>query len=121
MYQYGFPWFYAGNLFRDPVYRKQAFLKLGNRDRFFYTELTLTPVQLMIFDDDSVGEADYEDSYPLVKHYSDPFGVTMARTGYNVGPDSADVMALMELVERTVMEKFGVKLRPEVRLLGETL
>lgn len=33
----------------------------------------------------------------------------------------ADVMALMELVERTVMEKFGVKLRPEVRLLGETL
>lgn len=95
--QYGFPWFYAGNLFRDPVYRKQAFLKLGNRDRFFYTELTLTPVQLMIFDDDSVGEADYEDSYPLVKHYSDPFGVTMARTGYNVSPDSADVMALMKI------------------------
>ncbi len=95
--QYGFPWFYAGNLFRDPVYRRQAFLKLGNRDRFFYTELTLTPVQLMIFDDDTIGEADYTDTYPLVKHYSDPFGVTMARTGYDVSPGSADVMALMKI------------------------
>ena len=33
----------------------------------------------------------------------------------------ADVMALMQLVQRTVMEKFGVQLLPEVRLLGETL
>lgn len=95
--QYGFPWFYAGNLFRNPVYRKQAFRKIGNRDRFFYTELTLTPVQLMIFDDDGIGEADFEESYPLVTHYPDPCGVTVARTGYDISPESRDVMALMKI------------------------
>ncbi len=95
--QYGFAWFYAGNLFRDPIYRKQAFLKLGNRDRFFYTELTLTPVQLLLFDDDGIGEADFEESYPLVRYYPDPCGVTMARTGYDISPQSRDVMALMKI------------------------
>ncbi len=95
--QYGYAWFYAGNLFRDPVYRKQAFQKLGNRDRFTYTELTLTPVQMLLFDDDSIGEADFEDSYPLVRHYPEPCGVTMARTGYDISPDSRDVIALMKI------------------------
>ena len=95
--QYGYAWFYAGNLFRDPIYRKQAFLKLGNRDRFTYTELTLTPVQMLLFDDDSIGEADFEKDYPLVRHYPDPCGVTVARTGYDISPDSRDVMALMKI------------------------
>lgn len=95
--QYAYPWFYAGNLFRNPVYRKQAFGKLGGHGNFSYTELTLTPVQMMLFDDDSIGEADFEESYPLVVHYKDPCGVTLARTGYDISPDSRDVMALMKI------------------------
>lgn len=33
----------------------------------------------------------------------------------------SDVMALMQYVQRTVLEKFGVQLKPEVRLLGPTI
>lgn len=95
--QYAYPWFLAGNLFRDPVYRKQAFAKLGGHGRFSYTELTLTPVQMMLFDDDSIGEADFEETYPLVVHYKDPCGVTLARTGYDISPTSRDVLALMKI------------------------
>ena len=95
--QYAYPWFLAGNLFRDPVYRKQAFLKLGGHGTFAYTELTLTPVQMMLFDDDSIGEADFAKTYPSVVHYKDPCGVTLARTGYDISPESRDVMALMKI------------------------
>ncbi|MBQ7384010.1 MAG: heparinase II/III family protein [Clostridia bacterium] len=95
--QYGFPWFYAGNLFRDPVYLAQAFKKIGKRDRFFYNELTLTPVQLMIFDDLSIGEREDYSHYPLIKHYADPCGITVARTGWNIGPESRDVMVFMKI------------------------
>ncbi len=95
--QYAYPWFLAGNLFRNPIYRKQAFLKLGGHGNFSYTELTLTPVQMMLFDDDTIGEKDFEGEYPLVVHYKDPCGVTLARTGYDISPESRDVMVLMKI------------------------
>lgn len=97
--QYGFPWFYAGNLFRDPIYKAQAFKKIGKRDRFFYTELTLTPVQMMIFDDAGVGEQEDYSHYPKVKYYPEPCGLTVARTGWDIGPQSRDVMAFMKIGE----------------------
>ncbi len=97
--QYGFPWFYAGNLFGNPIYKAQAFAKIGKRDRFFYTELTLTPVQMMIFDDVSVGEQEDFSEYPTVKYYPEPCGFTVARTGWEIGPQSRDVMAFMKIGE----------------------
>lgn len=95
--QYGFAWFLAGNLFRDPVYLHQAFSKIGKRNRFFYNELTLTPVQMMLFDDVSVGTKESFTDYPTVKYYPDPCGLTIARTGWDIGPQSRDVMAFMKI------------------------
>lgn len=95
--QYGFAWFLAGNLFRDPVYMYQAFSKIGKRDRFFYNELTLTPVQMMLFDDVSVGVREDFSDYPKVRYYPDPCGLTIARTGWDIGPQSRDVMAFMKI------------------------
>jgi UDP-N-acetylmuramate dehydrogenase len=35
------------------------------------------------------------------------------------GATAADVLALIELVQRTVRERMGVELEPEVRVMGD--
>jgi len=38
----------------------------------------------------------------------------------NTGTDTAkDVLDLIEFIKKTVFEKFGVELEPEVKLIGE--
>ena len=34
------------------------------------------------------------------------------------GATASDILQLMEIVQATVFEKFGVKLEPEVRIIG---
>ena len=35
------------------------------------------------------------------------------------GATATDILQLMEIVQQTVMDKFGVMLEPEVRIIGE--
>ena len=46
----------------------------------------------------------------------------VATSGFLVntgGATASDIIQLMEIVQATVLDKFGVKLEPEVRIIGE--
>ena len=91
------PLFYASNFYKDPVLKKQ-FLRDGGVSKFEYSMWSRTPVQFMIFNDPTIGKEDI-DTLPLTKYFESPLGAMVARTGWNMGMDSPDVLAYMKIGE----------------------
>lgn len=79
---------------------KSEFLKESNGGNFFSLgEMTVTPAKFLILNNptqETMGSA----QLPLTKYFGSPYGSMTARTGWNLGADSPDVLADMRIVER---------------------
>ena len=93
----GGPLFYASNFYKDPILKKQYMRDAGPAS-FAYGPWSRTPVQFMIFNDPTIGRGEVE-TLPLTKYLGSPLGAMVARTGWNMGIDSPDVLAYMKIGE----------------------
>lgn len=89
--------FEASNFYKDPILKKE-YMKEAGPSSFIYTSWSRTPVQYMIFNDPTVGSEDVS-TLPLTRYQPSPQGAMVARTGWNMGMDSPDVLAYMKIGE----------------------
>lgn len=89
--------FYAANFYKDPILNKE-FMKAGGTSSFAYSPWSRTPVQTLVFNDPTVGKEDVS-TLPLTKYFNSPLGAMVARTGWNMGMKSPDVLAYMKIGE----------------------
>ncbi len=89
--------FYVANYYKDPVLKRE-FLKDGGVDNFVYDAWSRTGVQFLIFNDPTIG-TEKKETLPLTKYFGSPQGSMIARTGWNMGMDSPDVLAYMKIGE----------------------
>lgn len=90
--------FYAANFYKDPILKKQFLRDNPDMANFTYSNNTLTPVQIMIFNDPSIGKEDIA-TLPQTKYFGSPAGQMVARTGWDMGMNSPDVLAFMKIGE----------------------
>jgi len=90
--------FYASNFYKDPVLKKEFLRQNNGISDFQYSNDTLTPVQVLVFNDPTVGKENIS-SLPLTKYFASPYGAMVARTGWNMGTESSDVVAYMKISE----------------------
>lgn len=90
--------FYASNFYKDPVLKKELLRENSELSDFTYSNDTLTPVQVLVFNDPTIGKESVS-SLPLTKYFASPLGAMIARTGWNMGAESSDVLAYMKIGE----------------------
>ena len=90
------PLFYASNFYKDPVLKREFYREY--QGGFTYSNTTLTPVQLMVFNDTDIGTESIS-TLPLTKYFGSPSGSMTARTGWSMGLDSPDAVAMMNIGE----------------------
>ena len=78
---------------------KKEFLRQNSGiSKFTYSSDSLTPVQVLAFNDPNIGSEDTS-TLPLTKYFGSPQGAVVARTGWNLGTQSTDVLAYMKIGE----------------------
>ncbi len=89
------PLFYASSFYEDPILKKEFFRESGfnNFDNWAWSR---TPVQYIVFNDPTIGTED-KATLPLTKYFPEPSGSMVARTGWNMGMNSPDVLAYMKI------------------------
>lgn len=85
--------FLAMNFYKDPILKKNII-----RDVSVPYGSILTPVEILIFNDPIIGRENFE-TLPLTKYFASPQGKMVARTGWNMGMNSPDVLAYMKIGE----------------------
>lgn len=91
--------FLAGNYYTDPYLKEQALLQNpGIQVSPTSGNQTLTSIEVLLFNDPSVGGKTPED-LPLSAYYPSPGGRMIARTGWQDGIDSPAVVADMKVNE----------------------
>ena len=93
--------FHAANFYEDPILKLECLRENPNLSSFNYNDnLTPTPVQVLILNNPTI-EAKDTSSLPLTKYFGSPYGAMVARTGWNMGMDSSDVLAYFKINELT--------------------
>lgn len=94
----GSPMSLAANLYGDEYMKKEYFIENKNLASFSGGEGFYTAVRHLITNDPSVGTQPVG-QLPLTKYFGSPSGMMVARTGWNMGMNSPDVVALMKIGE----------------------
>lgn len=93
-----FPFFLAGNLFKNPYYRQEFYREategINNRANIY----SITPVEHLIVNDPEVGRKSV-DELPLTRYSGFPMGRMVARTGWEEGIHSNTVVAAMNFIQ----------------------
>lgn len=93
----GGPLFQAANFYKDPVLKRE-FLRISGTSSFSYGPWSRTPVEFLILNDPTVGREKVE-TLPLTFYQPSPKGAMIARTGWDMGMNSPDVLAYMNISE----------------------
>ncbi|MCL1817223.1 MAG: heparinase II/III family protein, partial [Clostridiales bacterium] len=91
--------FMAGNYYGDEYLKHEALRINPNFASFGYTNSSLTPVYILLFNDPDLSIKNY-DSLPNSKYFPAPAGYMVARTGWTEGAASLDVLATMKITEQ---------------------
>ena len=92
-YKYtNYPFFLASNFYKDGAIKNEFLEHYTIPMGYDY----LTPVQMLALNDPTIERIGAE-QLPLSKYVSDPIGAMYARTGWNMGIDSPDVLAYMKI------------------------
>ncbi|NOU66041.1 hypothetical protein GC096_18555 [Paenibacillus sp. LMG 31461] len=90
---------HAANFYKDPYLKKELLRENPLLSTFTYSNFTITPVQVLLFNDPAVGVKPLS-GLPLTKYFGSPVGQMVARTGWNDGINAPDVMAFMKIGEQ---------------------
>ncbi len=91
----------AANMYKDPILKKHLLRDNNALSSFGYSNNSWTPVTCILVNDPSIdtsANADLTD-IPLTKYFGSPLGQMVARTGWNMGINSPDVLAYMRIGE----------------------
>lgn len=91
--------FYAACYYQNPHFLYEYERQSRGMDPFSYDNSTITPVQFLVFNDPALRAEPY-DGLPTSRYFASPNGMILARTGWTLEKDSADVLALMKFGER---------------------
>ncbi len=97
----GMTLFLASNFYKDPVLKKLWLKENPGLETFYYAGDGYSPVQMLIINDPTIDishSADFTE-LPLTKYFASPLGQMIARTGWNMGVKSPDVLAFMRIGE----------------------
>ncbi|MBE7026247.1 MAG: hypothetical protein E7410_01580 [Ruminococcaceae bacterium] len=92
--------FLASALNRDPILKKEVYYQGGITPGY---GLNLTVIDMLLINDPSVGTNASTSLLPLTRYYSSPVGEMTARTGWDIGVKSDDVVATMTISEYNPM------------------
>lgn len=90
-------WMNFTALFRDPQFAAQWRRQLEKVEtKFQWLHDPVDPIMMIVMRPDQVPSGELS-QLPLTRYFPEPFGAMIARTGWDIGPDSRDAVAYLKI------------------------